>query len=704
MSLWSKYPFVRMLLPFALGIWTKVFFASFQVADSLLVEVMLAMFAMAAVSVFVVKGQRVVWVFGAVMACYLFIAGFALARFHEASAQKDYYRNREAGAKHYVARICDDPSERDNSVKAQLQLQFQFGDSIPSQAVSGRVVAYFRKSDEALALRYGDLVAIPAPVGEVQPPKNPEEFDYQAYLARRGITGQVYLSEQDWIDLEANDANPLFSFSYRFRDQLIASLRHCGLEGHELGVAAAILLGYDDFLEDEMRQKYVAAGSMHILCVSGMHVGIVYLVASLMLGFLHRKKWHKTLKNILLMCLVWYYALVAGLSPSILRASMMISFVIIGELIRRKGFVINSIAASAFILLLVNPYNLFDIGFQLSYSAVIGIVMLQSPIYRLFFLKNKLVDKIWEITSVALAAQVATLPFTLFYFQQFSTYFWLSNLFMTPISFVVVMGGMLLLMVSWIPYVSTVVGYMVWGMIYVMNHIVTWIDGLPFSILKGLYVSEFEFVMLLFAVVLLLLLVALRKKRYVFELLAVMLLFMVSLTVRLYRSDRQDEMVFFSLRKHTAVDFVKGDWHLLLADSALLSDPSTMDYSMNGFWAKNNLARHPETLPLDADYDGTLLRKKENLVSFGGKLLALCDERFAVADSLSFRLPVDYLLVCGNQRPNLRPMLNGYAPQLLVIDGSVPRRLAAKWMAQADEMDLPVYDLDDGALTVRMKD
>ena len=706
MSLWSKYPFVRMLIPFALGIWVKVFFTSFQLSESTLTAYMLALFAMTAVAVFVLKSQRVVWLFGAVMAFYLFVAGFALARFHEASVQKDYYRNCEAGAKYYVARVCDCPSDRGNNVKTQLQLQFQFGDTMPSQAVSGRVMAYFRKSDQELELRYGDLVAIPAPVGEVQPPKNPEEFDYRAYLARRGVTGQVFLKEQDWIDLQTNDANPLFAFSYRFRNRLIASLRHCGLEGHELGVAAAILLGYDDFLEDEMRQKYVATGSMHILCVSGMHVGIIYLLASFLLGFLYRKKWHKTLKNILLMLLIWYYALIAGLSPSILRASMMLSFVIVGELIHRKGFVINSIAASAFILLCVNPYNLFDIGFQLSYAAVIGIVVLQDPVFHLIYLRNKLLEKVWQITSVAIAAQMATLPFTLFYFQQFTTYFWLSNLLMTPISFVVVMGGMLLLMVSWIPHVNMIVGQMVWGSIYVMNYLVSWVDGLPFSIIKGLYVSLFEFVLLMAAFVLLLLLVAMRRKRMLFGLLGVMLAFMISLTVRLYRSGNKDEMVFFSLRKHTAVDFIKGGNHVLLADSALMADESAVDYSLKGFWARESLSGTPETLALDADFDGAFLRKKANLVSFQGKLLALWDDNEIVADSLSYRLPVDYLLVTeGKRRPkkvDLQTVLNAYEVKTLIIDGSVASYMAREWMEQACARNIECYDLQQSALVFQL--
>lgn len=700
MNDYAKYPFVRMLIPFALGIWCCVSWPAFRLLPVTTFIIALALFALASVTAFVLKSYRNNWVFGAIMGCYLALAGYASAQVHEAEVQKSYFRNFEADARYYVARVYEYPTERPNSIRTVLDLEYQFGDSSASRPVTGKVMAYFPKSDSAFALRYGDLIVIPAPVLEVTPPLNPEEFDYRAYLGRKGITGQVYLRDEDWLDLQTNHGNPIYAFSYRFRDILLASLQRSGLSDNEFGVAAAILLGYDDNLADEVRKNYVAAGSMHILCVSGMHVGIIYLLASFLLGFLNRKKWQKTLKQALLLALIWFYALIAGLSPSILRSAMMISFVIIGEMIRRKGFIINSLAASAFILLCVNPNNLFEIGFLLSYSAVLGIVVLQRPIYNLLYIKNKLLDRAWEITAVALAAQVATIPFTLFYFHQFTTYFWLSNLFMTPISFIVVICGMVLLMVSWIPYLNTLVGYLVWGAVYVMNWVVAKIESLPLSIIKGLYVSEFEFAMLLLAFLLLLLMVTLRKRRLFIPLLSALLLMMVSVTVRLYGSEYQRGMTVYSLRNHTAVDFVRGGEHFLLADSALMSDESTVDYSLKGAWSKRHLSPHPQVIGFEEDFVNDYLCKKSNLVSYDGKLLALWDDEFQTDDSLDYRLPVDYLLVIGRQEPDVKSVANAFVAQLLIIDGSVPRYMAEKWISQAQALGVPYYNIGDGAYEI----
>ena len=700
MTDWSKYPFVRMLIPFALGIWVSIFVVALRLSPTFLMVVAVLLLAMSFLTAFLLKHQRHSWFFGTVMACYLFIAGYSLARVHQAEVQKDYFRNVEVEASYYVARVYDYPTERPNSIRTVLELEYQFGDSLPSRPVSGKVMAYFPKSDSAFALHYGDLIAIPAPIREVTPPLNPEEFNYRTYLERKGITGQVYLKDEDWIDLQVNNANPIYAFSYRFRDILLASLQRSELSDDEFGVAAAILLGYDDNLADEVRKNYVAAGSMHILCVSGMHVGIIYLLASFLLGFLNRKKWQKSLKQVLLLTLIWFYALIAGLSPSILRASLMISFVIVGEMIHRKGFIINSIAASAFILLCINPNNLFEIGFLLSYAAVMGIVVLQRPIYSWFVIKNKLLDKAWEYTAVALAAQIATIPFTLFYFQQFTTYFWLSNLFLTPISFIVVISGMVLLLVSWIPYVNTLFGYLVWGAVYVMNWVVAKIESIPYSIIKGLYVNDFEFAVLLVALLLLLLTFMLRKRRLFIAMLATLLVVMTSVTIRVYSSNHQQGMTAFSLRNHTAIDFVRGGKHVLLADSTLMADESTVDYSLNGAWSKRYLSHHPQVIGFEEDFANDYLCKKSNLVSFDGKLLALWDDTNLCNDSLNYRLPVDYLLVRGRQRPDVQSIVNGYEMKLLVIDGSVPRYLSEKWMVQAQALDIPYYNIGEGALEV----
>ena len=413
-----------------------------------------------------VKDYKYRWVFGAILNLHLILIGIAIVHIRNDDLDED--------CDVWVARLAECPTEKGKTVKVVLEMQ----------SATGSVMAYFEKNERSLNLNYGDVIAFYEPPKLVEPPSNPEQFDYQKYLSRKGILRQVYLKDESWDLLKDKSVNPIYSFSYNLRNFLLATIRELGISDDEYSVAAAILLGYDDTLPTELRQKYVAAGSMHILCVSGMHVGVIFMVFSYMLGFLDkRKRGQNVTKQILLLVLIWFYALLAGLAPSILRSTIMLSFVIVGDMIKRNGILLNSLAASAFLLLCIDPANLFNVGFLLSYCAVIGIVTLQKPIYNIFYVKPKFLDKVWEMTSVTLAAQLATAPLSIYYFHQFPTYFWLSNLFMGPISAIVITGGMVMLMVFFIPYINIGVAFCVKWLIYAMNFIVSWIETMPLSMI-----------------------------------------------------------------------------------------------------------------------------------------------------------------------------------------------------------------------------
>ena len=424
---WHKYPFVRLLLALSAGIVIADRFSECNDSPAVVYFTLVGLLLLLVFLHRLVKDYRHRWILGVIVIIVFFLLGYMARCLREP-------KEIETAQGQYVARIYEPPVEREKTVKALVELRGVRSDS-SSYAMRGKLVVYLQKTDAALHLSYGDIIAFDAVVEAVPPPKNPNEFDYQRYLRRRGVTGRVYLKEDDWLPTGIRVGNPLFSFASRFRDRLLLAMKRSGITEDVFGVGAAILLGYDESLSSELRQQYVAAGSMHILCVSGMHVGIIYLLASYLLGFVGKGKKMARIRKILLLALIWFYALLTGLSPSIIRSALMISMMILGELIHRKGNLINSIAASAFVLLLVNPCNLFSMGFQLSYAAVAGIVLLQRPVYLLVYIQNKYLDKVWEITTVSLAAQVATMPFTVYYFNQFTPYFWLSNLLMTPLSF-----------------------------------------------------------------------------------------------------------------------------------------------------------------------------------------------------------------------------------------------------------------------------
>ena len=676
---WNKYPFVRLFSSLALGIVLHEALGSVGIGLPGLFGILLAGIGALFLLSRLLKTYRHQWVFGVAA-----ILAFAYLGFFRACLKE------VTGEGIALAKVCEPPSEKDKTIKVLLDQR------------GFKVMAYFEKSDEAMNLNYGDLLAFSVPVEAVPPPKNPEEFDYRQYLERRGVKGRVYLKQGEWINTGVNEGNPVYAFAYRFRDRMLLALQRCGVTEDEFGVGAAILLGYDESLPAQVRQNYVAAGSMHILCVSGMHVGIIYLLASFILNLFGKGRRRFFIRRLILLLLVWFYALLTGLSPSIVRSALMISFVLFGEMMHRKGFALNSIAASAFILLLIDPNNLFAIGFQLSYVAVVGIFMLQKPIYNLIYVPNKFLDKVWEITTVSLAAQVATMPFAIYYFKQFTPYFWLSNLFMTPLSFLVIMAGMLLLVFSWVPLVNVAFGKVVWISLHVMNETASWIERLPYSLIKGLYMSDLQFAMSVVLLLFLWLFVSLKKKRMILEMLTVATVFALSLAWRSQCLSRQSKLLVYSLRNHTAINIVDGFSNVLLCDEGLLADVSSIDYSLKGHWAKDQLSMNPVCYTLSEDFANQLAVKKQHLVSSQGVLLAFWDPEMASGNATG-QITVDYLMVREKQKPDLKLITNSYRIGTLLVDGSVPNYLAKEWVQQAEALGITCYDIHDGALDLFVK-
>jgi len=685
---WFKYPFIRLLMPFMLGIWLSFTYLNLSKNE---VKLLLIAVVFLGIVVFViasaVKNYQYRWLFGVLLNLHLILIGVAIVHIRNDDLESD--------SDVWVARLTENPAEKEKSVKVILEMQSDVG----------LVMAYLEKNERSLSLRYGDVIVFHERPKLVEPPMNPEQFDYKKYLARKGISYQVYLKNDSWEKLKESRVNRLYAFSYRLRDFLLETMRNLGVEGEEYSVAAAILLGYDDTLPTELRQKYVAAGSMHILCVSGMHVGVIFMVFSNMLGFLDkRKRWQNLLKQSLLLLLIWFYALLAGLAPSILRSTIMLSFVILGDMLKRNCILLNSLAASAFLLLCIDPSNLFNVGFLLSYCAVIGIVTLQKPIYNLLYIKPKFLDKLWEMTAVTLAAQIATAPFSIYYFHQFPTYFWLSNLFMGPISTVVITGGMVMLLIFFIPYINIGVAFCVKWLIYAMNLIVSWIENLPLSIVKSLYINNVEFACLLIALLLLMLVIEHKKKRLFFGMLSMLLIFSVSQLTRAVMQRGQMSMTVYSINKNTAIDFVCGNEHLMLCDTVLENDPSLLSFSVENNLVREGVFSNGTILSVNsAEFENMYLKKKTNIISFGGKTIGIFDKQSSFGVKMPYRPHLDYYLVIGKQNVDIERLLNCYVIDLLIIDGSVPYYLSQKIIKKAQESGLAYHDVNsDGAFVVSL--
>ena len=283
-----------------------------------------------------------------------------------------------------------------------------------------------------------DLLLVLGEVNPILSPVNPTQFDYANYLKYQHVHHQMGADTA----MRINNAYSINRFAYQLREKVIFSFQNSHLSSRNQAILTALILGDKSALDVETKSAFSGAGAMHVLAVSGLHLGIVFLLFSNLFK-LFRLKDSNPLKTILMLTVIWSFAVLSGMSDSVLRSALMFSLMIIGRSLNRSASGLNAVAASALILLLLDPLRLFQVGFQLSYAAVFGILLIYPPLSKLLDLQHKMWNKVVDLLLISTAAQLATLPFTLAYFHQFPNFFLLTNLFVIPLAFLLVGLGLL---------------------------------------------------------------------------------------------------------------------------------------------------------------------------------------------------------------------------------------------------------------------
>ncbi|GHV35474.1 hypothetical protein FACS1894178_5110 [Bacteroidia bacterium] len=419
-----------------------------------------------------------------------FVLAWVVIVWQNSNNNKDFFHK---NTYQYLVAVVDEPPDvREKSVKILLKIITGIDSNRQQHNASGSLMSYFAVDSASENIRYGDKILVKNYAKTIEKTML-GDFDYQRFLNRKGIYQTMYVAKKSWQLLERNRGNPVKSFALDLRDKMLNILRESGLSGQEYAISSAILLGYGKELDNDLRTTYQATGTMHILCVSGMHLGLFAVVLSRLLFFLRRKKLLIILKTVIMLLLIWGYSLLTGLAPSVLRAAVMFSFTTIGQLLNRSTNIINSLAVSALLLLVIDPMMLYDIGFQLSYLAVLGIVLLQNMFGRFWQPKYKMLKYFWEMTTVSLAAQIITAPLCIHYFGIFPNYFLLSNYVAGPVSTVLIPLGMFAFIVcATIPQMAFVAIFSLKWVVKIMNISMQFIENMPFSVMRNLELSMYE--------------------------------------------------------------------------------------------------------------------------------------------------------------------------------------------------------------------
>lgn len=464
--------------------------------------------------------------------------------------------------------VADEPQQHGSILRFKARVLANYTGHQKQQTSGYLLVALHYDSAFPVQLQYGENYYIPARYKVIAAPYNPAEFDFSSWLAMQNIHHQIFLQPEELIASRIKTGPALISFVLALRKNQVALYRRLIKDDNAFAVASTLILGYRADLSAETLSAYSKTGTIHALSVSGMHVGIIYLVLNQALGWMDRKVWLKWSKVLLLLILIWGYAVLTGCSASVLRSAIMLSIFILAKSFQNQVNSYQVLYFSAFCLLLYNPFLLWDVGFQLSYLAVLGLIYLQPKLEQLIHFKSLWLRKLWSLISLSIAAQLFTFPLSSYYFHQFPVYFILSNLFIVlPVTLLMYIGMLLLLFrLYWIAPLFE------WLIIF-MNRGLEKIAALPCSSINMIWFTKPE--LLLLCLFLLLSCMALQQKNKYYLALSLLTAgcFQVMLVKDELSAARQQKIIPFTLNRNYAVAFISSNQAILITD-LLPGDPA----------------------------------------------------------------------------------------------------------------------------------
>ncbi len=571
----------------------------------------------------------------------------------------------------------------------------------------GKSLLYLKPGKGMPGIQYGEYLLFHASFQMVPDNSNPNAFNYAKYLRNKGIKYTVWVEPGDWKKLSIGTTNPLRKISFQIRDRLLDRIRGSDLGNNEFAVAAALLLGYVDELGSELREAYSATGVTHILSVSGMHVGIIFLFLEFLLTFLNRNRIGNLVKIMLMLVFIWFYAFLTGLSPAVLRAAAMLSFIIVCRSLKRSPELINILAASLICLLVYNPLLLRDIGFQLSYLAVTGIILVYKPLCSLVRSEIWIVQKLWPIMAVTLSAQFATTPVSLYYFHQFPNYFLLTNLLVVPFSSLIIYAGIAVVVLSFVPYIAVISAKILSILVWMLNFFIQTMEKLPAATTRGIYISWIEMA-LLYLVLISGLVFLLRKKN-------IWLFIFLAGTIMLQGSSLSDKirrygyrgMTIYNFKNMMAVEFSSQDKVYLFYDPKSLNNiqgqlarnltETANSWDERGAGRKFVIWLRGSSEKFSCLSIGKLLCWKGMFIQFSGIRVGILKEK--IPKGLMKTIPLDYLVLSQNARVSVEEVLRVFNPRMLIIDGTSSRTTTERWCVDAAKLGIPCFPVSrKGAL------
>jgi competence protein ComEC len=540
---------------------------------------------------------------------------------------------------------------------------------IENQKVTGKVLLNIKKDSSNSQLNIDQILIATEKLSELLPPLNPNQFNYKAYLERQYIYHEIFL-ENNSLFFVSDKIHTLKGYASVLRNSIQNKLKLHHFKPDELAIINALILGQRQDISKTVYTNYTNAGAIHILAVSGLHVGILLLLLNIFLNPLNHIKHGKKIKMFVVLLLLWSYAIIAGASASIIRASSMFSVVAIGMHLKRPSNIYNTLAISAFIILLSKPLFLFDIGFQLSYLAVIAIVTIQPLIYNLWKPKLWLLDKLWQVFTVTVAAQFGIIPISLFYFHQFPGLFWLSNTAIIPLLGIILSTGILVIILAILNILPQILADCYGGVISLMNSFFAWIANQEQFLIKDIPINLLQVLALYFIIIALVrLYINQNYKALKLLFIAIISLQIISFYTKYVTS--RDVFIIFHKSRNTVIGKKSNKLIEVFHNLDTLSDYK----SVNTFTVANFISNIKED---------TL----HNLYIHKNQTILLVDS-FGLYNIKS--ITPDFVLLYNSPRINLNRLIDSLNPNLIIADGSNYKSYITRWEETCKKRKLPFH-------------
>lgn len=680
---WKNAPFIRLLLPLVIGILLQ-WYQQFPVAVGIVAVICFTIAYLLYFLFPIAVRFKLQSLHGIMLHLLLVSIGLLITWQKDVQHSNNWFGQYYHDSDYLVVTINEPLIEKSKSYKADGYVESVIhNDSIFSS--KGKILLYFSKDSLEPALKYGDKILLNKSLQSIKNSGNPGAFNYKRYAAFQFVFHNVFLKQKDWVKLEDKNISPFKNFIFTSRETILSILqKNIPANKDELGIAEALLIGYTNDLDKDLVQAYSNTGVVHIIAISGMHLGLIYIMLVWLFAKIPFINKSKIVQVVLILSCLWLFSLLTGAAASVLRSAVMFTFIAVGKTLSKQSSIYNSLAASAFVMLCYNPYFLWDVGFQLSYLAVIGIIIFQKPIYNWLYIKNKWVNELWKLMAISLAAQVLTFPICIYYFHQFPNLFLITNIIAVPLSSIILFAEIGLVAFSWIPFAGVYLGKLVGWLVWCMNRIILWVSHLSFAVWDNIP-STIATTWLLYAVVLGIAVWLLNKNLKVFRLAIICLAgFALLHAYGKWQIKNQQKIIIYNVPQHQAIDFIVGNQYRFLGDSILLEDGVLQNFHLKPARIALQLIDRKDTM--------AALFQQPLFYQFGNKKILVIDKSVQF-ESLQQKVEVDMIIISKNPRIFISQLENMFNCRQYIFDASNSMWKINQWQKECKALNLNFHSI-----------